>query len=426
MVFLTPKLNYKWNGITDFFDCLKQNTNSTNMALMAGHGSIRHLAMQDGDPTKLATSKEIANMVSILKECLQEGAVGMSTGLEYHPGKAASTLELEALCKVLTKYDAFHASHVRNRDTYALLGFTEVIELSRNTGCCLQISHLNPKYGRHEKTVSRTLQLIRWLEEDGIEVGIDIMPTEWNFVNAPSLMPSWFHDKTLDEKLALLDSADGRKRLKDNDSPMWQLAVEDKWDRIRLFSSNKFTKYHGQTLEEIGKEWGLTGFDALCKILLEEEAKMEGVVITGYAFTISDIKEMLLYEKCSVASDAIASAIDGPLKNVCVGTNSYLWSHIFLKEYVQERGILSFEEGIRRITSLPAKQARILNRGEIKVGNYADIVVLNKDLPKNSFEISHPKKYPDNIQAVFINGTCVLESGKRTQEKPGMVILRNQ
>ncbi len=424
--FLTPQLNYNWHSMKDFFDCLKQHTISTNISMMVGHGTIRHLAMQDTNPTMPATSKDIANMVSILEECLQEGAVGMSSGLEYYPGKAATTAELEILCRVLQKYDGFHAPHVRNRDVYSLLGFTEVIEISRKTGCCLQISHLNPKYGRDSKTVARTLQLIKWLEDDGVEVGIDIMPTEWNFVNAPSLMPSWFHEKTLEDKLSLLNSEEGRKRLKDNDMPMWQLAVEDKWDKIRLFTSTQFIEYHGLTLEEIGQKWKMNGFDALCKILWTEKEQMEGVVITGYAFSITDIIELLSYHNCSVGSDAISSAIDGPLKNVCIGTNSYLWSHIFIKEYIQEKGVLTFEEGIRRITSLPAKQARIQNRGLIKIGNYADLVILDKNMPKNSFEISKPKKYPDNIKTVFVNGKCVLHSGERTNERPGMVIFRNQ
>lgn len=413
-----------WSGFDEYLTVLKKHTMSTNMGFLVGHGTIRLLAMQDSDPTKPATSKEIANMASILEECMQEGAFGLSTGLEYHPGKGAMTLELEKLCKVVAKYNGTHASHVRNRDKYALTGFTEVMDLSRNTGVRLQISHLNPKYGRPDNTVRDTLKMVNSLRDEGVEVGIDCMPTEWNFVNGPAIMPSWFHEKTLEEKLAYLGSAEGRKELKSNDNPIWELATQDKWDEIKLFTSPKNTKYLGETLEDIGKDMGCSGFDALCALMTEEKENMNGLVITGHGFLYEDNAEMLSDPECAVVSDAVPSAVDGPLKNLCVGPNSYIWAHSFLKEYIQEKNIMSYEEGIRHLTSLPAKLAGFADRGKIMPGYRADMVLLDKNAPKTKFDMKNPKVYPSDIQYVFVNGNTVLKNGTRTDLRPGQIIKK--
>lgn len=148
------------------------------------------------------------------------------------------------------------------------------------------------------------------------------------------------------------------------------------------------------------------------------------IVVTGDSFFLEDIEECLRDPFCSVISDSIASAQDGPLAHSCVGPNSFLWSHEFLMDLVQKRHMLSLEEGIRRLTSLPARQIGLEKRGLLRPGYYADIVVFDAERSSTVFDISRPKQHPDNVKYVFVNGVAAVHAGKRQNVHSGQVLRK--
>jgi len=410
-----------WHSFKEYLCAVEQARPATNIASLVSHTALRHLAMNNKCGRE-ATEEEIQQMVSLLDKSLEQGGFGLSTGLEYYPGKQAAINELEALCRVVGRHDGMHASHVRNRDKYALLGFGEVLEVARNTRSRVQISHINPKYGRADSTICNTLALIEATRQEGVYVGMDVMPTNWNYTGGKALLPIWANDLPHDELMGLLQSPKGRARLSDNPTPIWQLAADGKWDHICHFSGNRTMRYTGRTMAEIAEEQGYSGWDVLCALLAEEDLGMGSLRLSSNAFFTEDIIEVLQDPFCSVCSDTISGGIDGPFANQRVAPNSYTWCERYLRCFILEKKALSLEEGIRRITSLPAEQIGLKERGRLAPGYCADVVIFVPDELNDNATMKNPNVYPSGIQTVLVNGVKALHNGERNKNHAGQVL----
>lgn len=410
-----------WHTFEEYLCAVEQVAPATNIAALVSHAALRHMTMNK-KCSREAAEEEIQQMATLLDKSLDQGAFGLSTGLEYYPGKQAATNELEALCRVVGRHDGMHASHVRNRDKYALLGFCEVLDVARNTCSRVQISHINPKYGRADSTVCNTLALIDAARREGVYVGMDVMPTNWNYTGGKALLPIWAHDLPHDELMGLLQTSEGRSRLLDNPTPIWQLAADDRWDRICHFSGTRTMRHAGRTMAEIAEEQGCSGWDALCSLLVEEGSGMGSLRLSSNAFFTEDIIEVLQDPFCSVCSDTISGGIDGPLANMRVAPNSYTWCERYLRRFILEEKALSMEEGIRRITTLPAEQIGLKERGRLAPGYYADVVIFAPDELNDNATMKKPNVYPTGIQTVLVNGVIALHNGERKKNHAGQVL----
>lgn len=410
-----------WHSFQEYLCAVEQARPATNIASLVSHAALRHMAM-DNKCAREATEAEIQAMVSLLDQSLEQGAFGLSTGLEYYPGKQAATNELEALCRVVGRHGGMHASHVRNRDKYALLGFCEVLEVARNTRCRVQISHINPKYGRADSTISNTLALIEAVRREGVYVGVDVMPTNWNHTNGKALLPMWAHDLPQTELMNLLQDPEGRARLFDNPTPIWQLVAEGKWDRICHFNGNRTMRHAGRSMAEIAAEQGCSGWDALCALLAEEDSDMGSLRLSSNAFFTEDIVEVLQDPFCSACSDTISAGIDGRFANLRVAPNSYTWCERYLRCFILEAKALSLEEGIRRITSLPAEQIGLKERGRLAPGYCADVVIFAPNELNDHATMKAPNVYPSGVHTVLVNGVIALHHGERNKNHAGQVL----
>lgn len=416
-----PSVPTTWYSFADYLEILDKTQPATNMCALVGHGTIRSLAMPETS-TQSADFSDIAKMCAILEKSLEEGAFGISTGLEYFPGKASQYIELEKLCQVIGKYGATHASHVRNRDMYCLSGFLEPIEIARNSNSHLQISHVNPKFGRPDSTMDTLLHIINTARAEGCRIDLDVMPTNWNHTNAKNLLPLWSHTLSLEELLPIFNSKDGRIRLQDNPTPMWQLAVQNKWDRIYVLAANKTKRFIGKSIAEVGELLSQSPFDALCALLVEEAETMGSLRLTSNSFYTEDIIKALSDPYCSVCSDAMSVALDGPYADKVSSPNTYTWAESFLREFVRDGKHISLERAIHKLTALPASQINLKDRGLIKKGYYADIVIFNLENLHDEATISNPNVYPEGIQSVFVNGTCAFHENARNNLHTGKVL----
>jgi N-acyl-D-aspartate/D-glutamate deacylase len=397
---------------------------ATNVVGMVGHGALRHTVM-GADQPRPATDDEVAAMVMLLEQSLEEGAFGFTTGLEYHPGKSAAFDELAALCSAVAAADSLYATHSRNRDRRYFVGFGEALDLARESGARLQISHVNPKYGRPDQAMANTLQMIGWARDEGLDVAMDMMPTNWNHTSASAMLPSWSFGLSTDEMLALLRTADGRRRLRHNPLPMWQLVVEERWDRVRLLSSSATPELVGRTIADIAVELNAnSGWDALFDLLLAEGARFKGMMLTGQAFAEEDNRLALEHPLCAVESDTMAAANDGPLQGRMMGVLGYNWVARFLGHYVRDEGVLTLEDGVRRLTQLPASRLGLTDRGELKVGAAADVVVFDLDGVRDNSSFADPTVYADGINEVIVNGVPAFSNGIRTSDHAGQVLRR--
>ncbi len=410
-----------WHSYGEYLEVLDKAQPGTNVVGVVGHGALREVVMGLNEP-RPATDDEVAAMVALLEESLEAGAFGMSTGLEYHPGKMASFDELAALCRVVAEKNGYYCTHSRNRDRRYFVGFGEAMDLARESGVRLQISHINPKYGRPEHAMRNTLKMIEWSIEEGIDVAMDVMPTHWNFTAATAQLPAWSFALPDDELLSLMRSAEGRNRLRVNPLPMWQLVAEEKWHKIKLMSCRANRDLIGRTIAEIAEDRNTTGWDAVFDLLLEDGDSFKAVTLTGDAFAEEDIRLVLKSPLCAVASDTMALSNDGRLKGRQLGYHGYNWTPKYIVNYLRDEKILSLEEGIRRLTSLPASRVGLNDRGVLVPGAAADITVLDLAKVKDNSSFEDPNIYAEGFEHVLVNGVLSFSHGARLPDHGGQVL----
>lgn len=414
-----------WKSYAEYLEAMDKSAIATNVAGMVGHGSLRKIVMGLEAP-RPASDEEVAAMVKLLEQSLEEGGFGFTTGLEYHPGKEAKYDELAAFCRATADVDGLYATHARNRDIRYYVGFGEALDVARETGVRLQISHINPKYGRPDRAMRNTLQMIEWAREEGVDAAMDLMPTNWNHTALTALLPSWAFSLPPDELLELMKTRKGREKLKVNPMPVWRLAVEEKWDKIRLLSSAVNTADLGRSIEEIAKDRKTSGWDAIFDILIEEGEGFGGVFVTSEAFSEYDNRLALADSKCAIISDSMAAANEGLLAGLKAGGFlAFNWTARFIAYYLRDEKALTLEEGIRRITSLPASRLNLKDRGRLIPGAAADVTIFNLEKVTDNSTIANPNVYPDGFEHVIVNGACAFSQGKRTSDHAGIVLRRN-
>lgn len=414
----------QWLTYGELLAAMDEADIATNVVGMVGHGALR-TAVMGPDAPRPATDDEVADMVTLLRQSLDEGAFGFTTGLEYHPGKSATFDELAALCAPVAEAGALYATHSRNRDLRYFVGFGEALDLARVTGARLQISHINPKYGRPRHALRNTLQMIEWAREEGLDAAMDMMPTNWNHTSATAMLPAWSFGLANEELLALMRTRDGRRRLRDNPLPMWQLVVEEQWDRIRLLTSRANRDLVGRTIADLTVERNTaSGWDTIFDLLLEEGPQLKAMMLTSEAFAEQDNRLVLEHPLCSVESDTLAAATDGPLAGQVFGLLGYNWVPRFLGHYVRDEGVLDLAEGIRRLTGLPADRLGLTDRGYLRPGYAADLVVFDLDGLSDNSSFAQPAVYAGGINHVVVNGTRVLDPNGRTGATAGQVLRR--
>jgi len=414
----------KWKSYAELLETMDQTHNATNIVGMVGHGALRSITMGANAP-RPATDKEVSEMVKLMEKSLEEGAFGMTTGLEYHPGKMATHDELSALCRAVSKVDGFYATHARNRDTRYFVGFGEAMDVARESGVRLQISHINPKYGRPEHAMRNTIQMVDWAREEGLDVTMDVMPTNWSHTAAVATLPAWSYELSSSEFLDLIKTADGRERLKVNPLPIWRLVVEEQWDKIRLLDVPGGSPDIGRTISDLAKEKKTTGWDVLFDLMLELGEAYSGLFLTGFGFPEEDIRLVMQHPMCSVISDTMALSNDGSLKGKQLGLYGYNWASRFISHYLRDEKVLNLEEGIRRLTSLPASIIGLSDRGSLRPGAKADITMFNLSKVKDNTTYENPTVYASGFEHVIVNGVAALSQGERTNDRAGKILRRN-
>ena len=409
-----------WQSFGEYLDTLEKQPLGVNVAAFVGHGTIHHAVM--GDDLRLPEPEEVDQMAALVEQSLEGGALGFSTGLEYWPGSQSSPETIEPLCQVAAKYDRLYATHVRNRDRYYDLGFGEAMTTARAAECRLQISHIQPKYGAPSHAMDHTLEMIHGSQKYGLDVAFDIIPHDWNHTLIMAILPKWALEGGVEQIIARLKDRDIRERIKRNRNPMWLLVADRIWSKIVLLNSAENANLVGENFADIGKMRGIDPYDAVFDLLLEEGHAMHGLLWTSHAFRHSDLELCLQQSDCAVISDTQALAPYGLLANNIGSLSGYGWTSEFLSKYVKENNTLSLAEGIRRMTSLPAERLGLKNRGLIKQGFKADLVVFDPDAIKSTWSIKQPRSYAKGFQHVFVNGVQTIANGERTANNSGTVL----
>lgn len=417
----TAKAVHKpWLGFGDYLDVLDATELGVNVMAFVGHGTV-HRAVIGGD-LRPGEPDDVKQMARLVDQCMDEGAGGFSSGLEYFPGILAAPEHLVPLCEVAAKYKRLYATHVRNRDTHYDLGFAEAIATARQSGVKLQISHIQPKFGAPDYAMEHTLEMIELARRYDTDIAFDVIPHDWNNTLMAAILPRWAQAGSIDDVLQRLADPEQRERIKANPQPMWLIVKAEKWSDIVVLNATHNKDLVGMDFAEIGRMRNCHPYDAVLDILLEEGGDMMSCMWASKSFRDNDIDLCLNQPECAVISDTVATANEGVLKDHLGSLTGYGWAARFLQYYVRDRGILSLQDGLAKLTTVPAARLGLKNRGALKVGYHADVCVFDQVNIASNATAKNPRRYASGICHVLVNGKLAMRNGTRVSVNAGRVI----
>ena len=426
-------VDWDWKTFGDYLHQIQNQNTAVNVVGLVGHGTIRIAVM--GVENSAPSRSELSEMKELVYQSMIEGAYGMSSGLVYLPGSFATTDELVELCETVADLGGLYTSHIRGERETIVDALKEAIEIAERSGVRLQVSHNCPKYGAHGKFEEMS-KLYNAARAKGIDLTIDNdAHTDFN-PHLGQVLPQWAQaggDQAAAERLR---DSNLRERIKqetlDDKLPgpgYAGLVKHGRWDRIFLLHASKNKSFIGKSFEEIARLRGQESIDAYLDILVEEDGNASALF--NY-IDEEDIRALLRHPLMMICSDSNAVATDGVLGKIqgywpC----SYGEYPYILQRYVREEGVLTLQEAIRKMTSFPAQKLGLRNRGQIREGMWADIVVFDFDRIKDRatcrfpyiFPLpNYPHNYPEGIKYVLVNGRIVVENENHTGKLAGHVL----
>ena len=414
----------QWRSFGEYLEVLAGSPLGVNVAAFVGHGTVHRAVL--GEALHAGEVEDIARMKRLVEVALDEGAAGLSSGLEYWPGILSSPEHLVPLCEAAAQRGKLYSTHVRNRDRHYDLGFGEAISAARQSGARLQISHIQTKFGAPAYAGEHTLELIAAARRHGMDIAFDVIPHDWNNTSVIAILPKWVREGGTRATLERLKDPAVRQKVKDNPAPMLLIVKAAQWSKVKLLNARANRALIGNDFAEIGRQRGVDPYDAAMDMLIEEGDDAPRLMWATQSFSESEIEMFMRDSACSVISDTAALAPDGALADQLFSLSGYGWAARFLQHYVRDRQVLPLAEAIRRITSLPASRLGLGDRGRLKVGHWADVTVFNPEQIESRFTVSQPRAYPGGIVHVMVNGELAMLDGCRTDRSAGRVLREFQ
>lgn len=418
--FLRKEVEYgwKWKTLADFFDKVEAGGLALNLAPLVGHGTIR-IAVKGFDEGK-PTPDEMERMKALLAESLEEGAFGLSSGLIYPPGSYAFPEELVELCGVLREHGGFYATHMRNEGGALLESVREALAVGEANGIPVQVSHHKAVGRANWGKVKESLALMESARKRGVEVNCDVYPYEAGMTTLTALLPPFGLEGGVERMLERLADPGERERLREGIEqgiPGWENCIESLgWGNIVIGECEAKREVEGLSLEEIAYREGKEPCCALFDLLI---AARGNATMLLFGTCEADVGEVVRNPLSCIASDSWVIAPNGGGKP---HPRAYGTFPRFLRVFVREKGELSWQEAIRKITSLPAAKAGIRGRGLVAEGFWADLVLFDPEAITDRATFAQPHQYPEGIRHVLVNGQLVVEDGKATGQRPGRVL----
>jgi len=417
-----PGLKVDWTTLAEYMELLEKRGCSVNGAFQVGHGTVRIAVM--GYENRAPTKDELEEMKALVAEGMEDGAFGLSTGLMYTPGNFAETEEVIELCKVVGKYGGIHTSHDRRRGWESeprggrdlivttidseLWSIRECIKIGEDAGIPTTWTHAKACGEVNRGKVGEWLKEIDFARRRGVDVGVDAYP--WTYRGGlVHGFPTWAEEGGPEKVRERLKDPETRQKIRDIvRKNMESVVAEQTWDRTLILSASEQDKdLIGKTMAEAAKIRGMEPVD-LYLDRMEKGRTLEGI---GEAMVEEDVRTLLRHPLTMVSTDGSAMPADPTRKTHPRNFGTY---PLILRKYVREERLLTLEDTIRKMTSTPANRLGILDRGLLRPGFWADIVVFD---PLNVGELStytEPMRYPEGIEYIFVNGALTVEHGKHT------------
>jgi len=391
-----------------------------NVMGLVGHGTIRFAVMGFSDKTP--SQSQMEEMKTLLGEAMDQGAVGMSTGLIYAPGIFAKTPELIQLAHVVAQKGGFYASHIRNEAEDVLTAIDEAITIGEQTGIPLQISHLKITGNKNWRLVDQVIEKLHSARKKGIDLTCDVYPYFSSRTSLTALIPPWAIEGGVEHLIPRLQNSILRKKILHDIQygiPNWENMYHNAgWEKITIsvFNSKKGENIEGRTVAEIAKQRKTDPFELVLN-LIEQEG--DAVKIISETMNEDTVAAFLKLPFTMVGSDSSFS--QGSPHPRLYGTFPRV-----IRRFVRERKVLLLEEAIYKMTGLPARRLKLKKAGLIKKGFQADAVLFNPDTISDMATYDDPCRFPSGISKVIVNGKIVISDNIHTEVRAGTFDFLNQ
>lgn len=417
------KYDIKWETLGEYLEYLQKKGVSTNVASFVGAATAREFVI--GDSSRAPTAEELEIMQDVVRQAMKEGAMGVASALVYAPGYYAQTDELIALAKAAGEYGGMYISHMRSESNALLQAIDELIRIAREADVPAEIYHLKQAGRNNWGLLDDVVAKVEAARAEGLHITADMYTYTAGSTGLSAVLPPWVLDGGFD---ALL------KRLRDQKMRQKIIAEmrtpSDEWEQFLTLSgaegivltalNNPVLKgYTGKSLAEVARLRGVAPEEAAFDLLLENGAE---IVAVFNLMSEENVHRQTALPWISFCSDSEALSAAGIFLKSMVHPRAYGSFARLLAKYVRDEKALSLQEAIRRMTSFPARNLKLQQRGELREGYYADIVVFDPAQIQDHATFTEPHQYATGVEHVLVNGTPVLRNGKHTGAMPGRVV----
>ena len=411
------KYPIKWTSLGQYLEYMEKKGISCNIASFVGASTLRANAM--GYANRPAKPEEMELMKNLAKEAMQEGAVGLSSALIYVPGNYATTRELTELAKVAGEYGGMYISHIRSEGNRLEDGVDELITIAKNAQIHAEIYHLKAAGKQNWHKLDKIIAKIDSCRKSGLNITTDMYNYIAGATGLDAAMPPWVQEGGIDE---------WRRRIKPQSQTIRQQVIDemtvqqDDWENLCLsagaegtlllnFKQDSLKKYIGKTLAEVAKIRHKTWYETAMDLVIEDGSRVE---VAYFLMSEENVKKQMALPYMSFCSDAGSLAPEGISLKSSVHPRAYGNFARLLGKYVRDEKVMPLEEAIRKLSSLPCDNLKIRNRGRIKVGNFADIVIFDHKKINDKATFDKPHQLTEGMIHVLVNGKQVLKDGTHT------------
>ncbi len=414
-----------WRTLGEYFARLRKQGMGINLATYAGATQIRRAVL--GDEDRAPNSAELERMKALVREEMRDGAVGVSTSLQYAPAPYAKTEELIALAAEAAKAGGIYASHIRDEGNGIDGALDEAFRIGREAKIPVEIWHLKAAGKSNWGRMPEIVQRIEQARKSGLDVAANTYAYPAWFNSFSAVIPPWAHDggdKKLIERLK--DPAMRARIRKEMETPggdwnnEWQEVPGPEAILLCAVQNPKLVPLQGKTIAEIAKLWNKDPIDTVFDILIEDEAFTE---VAMFAMSEPDVTLALQQPWVSICNDSQGTSPEGLLGKEHPHPRAYGTFPRILRKYVREEHQLTLEDAIRKFSALPADRLRISDRGVLKAGMWADLVVFDPETIRDLATFEAPNQLSEGMRFVLVNGVPVIEEGKMTGKLPGRVVV---
>ncbi len=414
----------EWTTLGEYLDYLVNRGVSTNVASFLGAATPRMYVI--GYEDRAPTPEEMDRMRDVVRQAMEEGAIGVASSLMYPPGLFADTAELIALSEIAAEYDGLYASHMRDEGAHMLEAIDELITISREAGIRAEIYHLKSSGKDNWHLFDDALQMIEAARAEGLPITADVYTYPAGSTGLNVTIPPWVQEGGFEKSIERMSDPETRKRIiEEMNTP------SDDWENMFLiagtpenillvnFKNEELKHLTGKTLAEVAEMRGTAVEDTIMDLIIEDGSRIGTVY-----FTQSDdvVRTAVSKPWVSFNSDAGSLAPEGAFLKSNPHPRAYGSFARVLGKYVREEQVITLEDAVRKLAALPADVLNIKRRGRLEPGYYADVVVFDPDTVTDHATFVEPHQYATGMAHVFVNGQQVLENGEHTGATPGRVV----